>query len=207
MITGLRPETYEKLQLDAGIFLIGYTLPETVVDAATMKQEIAKEINAGTHLLGATRGGGTFRCVPTMRGIEADGKRSEFVGSMVNDGWDVRLTTTLIEMTGENFKRAFPSAEMTGDAAKTVIKPKTAITKDDYKSLMWIGETSMGAMLINLTNAMNVAGAQFTFTDKGEGELPVEFRAFQSTVLNQDYAPCEIHFLGANTASTASNTK
>lgn len=204
MITGLRPATYEKLQLDAGLFLIGYTLPETVTDIASLKAAIAAEINSGQHLLGATRGGGTFRCVPTMRGIEADGKRSEFVGSMVNDGWDVRLTTTLIEMTGENLKRAFPSAEISGDAAKTVIKPKTAITKEDYKPLMWIGETSQGAMLINLTNAMNVAGANFTFTDKGEGTLPVEFRAFQSTVLNQEYAPCEIYFLGTS-SSTASS--
>ena len=33
-----------------------------------------------------------------------------------------------------------------------------------------------------------------TFSDKGEGTLPVEFHAYQDTVENNEYAPCAIYF-------------
>ena len=45
-----------------------------------------------------------------------------------------------------------------------------------------------------LENALNIAGATFTFTDKGEGTIPFEFQGHQSNALQQEYAPCTLVF-------------
>lgn len=195
MTTGLSPSTFDRLQLNAGVFLAGFDHSD-IADVAAMKTAIYAAIEDDSVCLGATRGGGSFQCTPTMRGIEADGKRSEFVGSMVNDGWTVKLTTTLLEATPANFKRAFVAADVVTNGNRTTVTPRTAITDEDYiPKLCWVGDTSKGFVLIELDNALNLTGATFTFTDKGEGTLPVEFQAHQSDLLAQDTAPCRVIFL------------
>ena len=51
-----------------------------------------------------------------------------------------------------------------------------------------------GFVMIELDNVLNIAGATFTFTDKGEGTLPFEFHAHQASLEDQEYAPCRIVF-------------
>ena len=195
--TGLRPATFENLQLNAGVFLSGFTW-DTATDASTLKEMLAAYIKAGKGILGATRGGGTFQCTPEIRNIEADGKRYEFVGSTVNDSWTIKLTTTLIEANPDNFARALMCANIEDknqDGKVRVITVRTAISDSDYiPKLCWLGDTSKGLCLIELDNALNTTGANFTFTDKGEGTLPVEFTAHQADLLNQDKAPFRIVF-------------
>lgn len=192
MTTGLSPATFERLQLNAGVFLANFN-HSGITDVKSLKEAIAAAIMDDEVCLGATRGGGSFQCTPEMRGVEVDGKRSEFVGSMVNDGWTVKLTTTLLEATAANFKRVFISADVVTNGNVTTITPRTDIKEEDYiKSLCWVGDTSKGYVLIELDNALNLTGANFTFTDKGEGTLPVEFQAHQSDLLQQDNAPCRV---------------
>lgn len=199
MTTGLSATTFEKLQLNAGIFLTGFDY-SSATDAASLKTALAAYIKAGEGVLGATRGGGKFTCTPSTRNIEADGKRYEFVGSTVNDGWTVSLSTTLLESDAETFKLALMSADVTTASGKDTIKIRTDIATTDYlDKLCWVGDTSKGYVLIELENALNISGASFSFTDKGEGTLPVEFRAHQSSLESTEYAPCTVVFF--NTAS------
>ena len=106
--------------------------------------------------MGATRGGGTFTATPTMRSIEADGKRYEFKGSTVIDTWDIKLTATLMEITPDNFVLALGTAEKTEDKSftvgkKTTIKLRTNIEDGDYiQNLVWFGNTSKGFVAIAL---------------------------------------------------------
>lgn len=194
MTTGLRAETFEKLQLNAGVFLQGFKYDEAT-DAATLKTLIASAIEAGTGVLGATRGGGSFECTPEIRTIEADGMRYPFKGSTVNDLWTVKLKTTLLETTPENFARALMCADVETEGGKTTVRVRTNIELTDYKdSICWIGDTSKGYVLIKLDNALNLTGASFTFTDKGEGTLPVEFQAHNASLEDQEHAPFEIVF-------------
>ena len=199
MTTGLSATTFEKLQLNAGIFLTGFDY-SSATDAASLKTALAAYIKAGEGVLGATRGGGKFTCTPSTRNIEADGKRYEFVGSTVNDGWTVSLSTTLLESDAETFKLALMSADVTTSSGKDTIKIRTDIATTDYlDKLCWVGDTSKGYVLIELENALNISGASFSFSDKGEGTLPVEFRAHQSSLDATEYAPCTVVFF--NTAS------
>lgn len=197
MITGLRPKTFESLQLNAGAFLKNFEW-SSATDAATLKELIASALAAGTGVMGATRGGGTFVCTPDMRSVEADGKRSEFVGSTVNDGWTVKMTGTLLEITPENFRDALISADIETKGNISTVTVRTSVDESDYiPTLCWVGDTSRGFVLIEIDNALNLTGASFTFTDKGEGTLPFEFQAHQASLENQDNAPCRIVFFSA----------
>lgn len=196
MTTGLRASTFENLQLNAGMFLANFDY-STATDAATLgallKTERAK--TSGSALIGATRGGGTFVCTPNTRSIEADGKREEWKGSSVNDGWTIKLTTTLLEINATNLKRSFGTADVTDTEKKHTIKIRTDIKDADYiDSLVWVGDTSKGYVLIAIKNALNTAGATLTWTDKGEGTIPVEFTAHQDGLETDGYAPCEVIF-------------
>lgn len=199
MLTGLRPETFEKLQTNAGVFLKGFDY-SSISDAAALETAVLAALEDGTGVLGATRGGGTFECTPETRTVEADGMRYPFKGSTVNDMWTVKMTGTLLEITPENFKDALMCADISGSGSKIIVKVRTDIKATDYiENLCWIGDTSKGMVLINLSNALNVGGATFTFTDKGEGTLPFEFQAHQASLADAEYAPFEIVFFTSAT--------
>lgn len=196
MTTGLRASTFENLQLNAGMFLANFDY-STATDAASLGAllKTEREKTSGSALIGATRGGGTFVCTPNTRSIEADGKREEWKGSSVNDGWTIKLTTTLLEINADNLKRSFGTADVTDTEKKHTIKIRTDIKDADYiDSLVWVGDTSKGYVLIAIKNALNTAGATLTWTDKGEGTIPVEFIAHQDGLETDGYAPCEVIF-------------
>lgn len=194
MVTGVRPETFEKLQLNAGAFLVGFDWTSATTVAA-LRSAVVAVLKDDAKTLGATRGGGTFTLTPEVRQIEADGKRYEFVGSTVFDSWTVMMSGTLLEVTPGNFERILPTAEAEKSGEVTTLKVRTSVKAEDYlESVVWVGDTSRGLVLIELENALNTAGATLTFTDKGEGTLPFEFHAHQSTVEDYDYAPVRIVF-------------
>lgn len=198
-VTAVRPQTFENLQLNAGAVVKNFDV-STYTDYSTLKEALFAAVKDNTKALGATRGGGTFTASPTMRSIEADGKRYEFKGSTVVDAWDIKLTATLMEITPDNFTLALGTSEKTEENSftkgkKTTIKLRTNIEDGDYiQNLVWFGNTSKGFVAIALDNALNNTGVTLTFSDKGEGTLPVEFHAYQDTVENNDYAPCAIYF-------------
>lgn len=196
MLTGLRPETFENLQLNAGVFLKNFNHSD-IADVDALETSVLAALEAGTDILGATIGGGTFQATPETRSIEVDGMRYQFKGSTIVDSWNIRLTGTMKEITPENFKDALISADITNSGTKKVVRVRTDIEDGDYiPTLCWVGDTSKGAVLIELSNALNTTGANFTFTDKGEGTLPFEFVAHQASLKDSQYAPFQIVFFG-----------
>lgn len=194
MVTGVRPETFQNLQLNAGAFLVDFDW-ENADTVEALKTALVAALKDGTKTLGATLGGGTFTLTPEVRQIEADGKRYEFIGSTVFDSWTVQMSGTLKEVTADNFKRILPTAVVDGEGAVRKIRVKTSLDENSYlEKLVWVGDTSKGFVLIELDNALNTVGATLTFADKGEGTLPFEFHAHQKSVEDMEYAPCRIVF-------------
>lgn len=193
MTTPLRAETFQNLQLNAGIFLKDFDY-SSISNAGALKTAIASAVQDGSKLLGATRGGGSFTVTREMRQPEVDGRRYGFKGDTFVDSVEAQLSTTLIEITPENITAAFANANATTSGQKTTITFDTAISTDDYlTNICWIGDLADGRyVLICLKNAINTADLSLTFTDKGEGTLPVEFHARQANVLDYDTAPFEV---------------
>lgn len=193
MLTPLRSETFENLQLNAGVFLKNFEF-NSYTSASALKAAIVSLVSAGTNLLGATRGGGSFTVTREMRTPDADGKRYRFKGDTFVDSVDAQISTTMIEITPQNIKDAFGSATINTSGKVTTITVQTAIGSSDYlTNLCWVGDLADGRfVLICLDNALNTADFSLTFTDKGEGTVPVEFHAFQSNVEDYDNAPFKI---------------
>lgn len=196
MITALRPETFTRLQLNAGAFLRDFDY-STATDAKSLRALITTAIRGDdTKTLGATRGGGTFTMTPATRNIEVDGKRGEFVGSTINDGYTCNMTGTFLEFH-ENTLTAMGGELVTENAKENVkqIRFPTAFESNMYiPSLVWVGDMGDGkVLLIDLKNALNTAGVSFTFTDKGEGTLPFTFVAHGGDIDDIDYAPADVY--------------
>lgn len=198
--TALRSDTFNKLQLNAGILLknLNYS---SVTDATALKTAIANIISGGTspigEMIGATRGGGTFTATRELRTPEIDGMRYGFKGSDFVDSVDAYLSTTLVEVTPQNVQDLLTAGVTpTTSGKKTTVKMNTAITSSNYlTNICWVGDLANGQMvLICLKNAINTADFTFTYTDKGEGTLAAEFHARQAAVNDYDEAPFEIVF-------------
>lgn len=194
LTTALRAETFDKLQLNAGLFLKNFEYEE-IADATALLTSIRSQITSGTNLLGATRGGGTFQVSREMRNPEIDGMRYRFKGGTFVDSEDPYLSTTLVETTPQNFAMALGATAVTS-GKKTTVTGHTAIQDTDYlTNLCWVGDLADGQMvLICLYNALNTADFNFTFTDKGEGTTAVEFHGHQAEVSDYDVPPYEVVF-------------
>lgn len=195
MVTGLRPDTFMNLQLNAGVFLKNFDYSK-FTDAAALEEAILAQLESGDNIFGATIGDGSFQCTPSIRQIEVNGLRYPIVGSTVNDMWTVKLTGTMKEVTPGTFKDALLSADLTENGNVKTLRVRTDVLAADYiNNLCWVGDTSdQGFVLINLDNVINLTGANFTFTDKGEGSLPFEFQAHHKELSEMQYAPCEVVF-------------
>ena len=107
----------------------------------------------------------------------------------------VKLTGTMLEITPDNFAAALTCATVHKEGSVTTLRVRTDVQDADYiPSLCWIGDTSQGFVLIELTNVLNLKGAAFTFTDKGEGTLPFEFQAHQAD-FDAEEAPLRVMFI------------
>ena len=196
MVTGLTPASFNKLVLNAGVMLKNFDYSEYTT-AAALADAIKAAIN-GDSWIGATRGGCSFSATPSIRDITADGMRSAFVGSTFNDGWDVSMSATLIEMTSDSLKMALGSVDSTKSGDVTTITLRTAYKDSDYiENIVWIGDMADGGfVLIEIENALAVSGLSMSFSDKGEGEIPIKLKAHQASVEDQDTAPCKILLFG-----------
>ena len=195
--TPLRRDTYRSLQLNAGITLVNYDI-SSYTTAEDLKAALATAISAGTNLLGATRGGGTFTMTREIRQVEADGARFRFVGGEIVDSADAYLSETLIEITPAHLKHVLGNVDVTTSGTKTTIDFRTAFEDGDYlQNVVWIGDTSEGFVCIDLKNALNTADFTFTFADKNEGTVNVEYHAHQADVGDYDSLPVRIIFLDA----------
>lgn len=192
----IRTEAFQKLQLNAGIFLAGFD-HSAITDAGALKTAIAAAVTAGTSILGVTRGGGSFTVTKELRTPDVDGMRYPFMGGDFVDSIDAYLSGTLLETTPENFSRLLGQADVTTSGKKTTITMHTNTnTETDYlEHLCWVGDLADGRLvLIELDNAINTADFSLTFTDKGEGTMTFEFHARQADVSDFDNAPFRVVF-------------
>lgn len=193
-MTALQAASYDNMQLNEGIFLLGFDYNQYATETA-LRSAVVNAIEARTGILGATRGGGTFRVNVKSRKIDADGVRYDFVGDTVIDKVEGIMTGTLLEMTPENMAMALGSADVKKIGGKTTVTMRSRIQSSDYKTLCWVGEKKGGGlMLLGLKNALATTGVTFTFRDKDQGTLPFELRAHQDNVTDFDNAPFDIVF-------------
>ena len=192
LLTARRERAVGSLQLGAGVFLTGLDL-DSATSARQLRERIAAALEDDTRTLGLTTGGGWFRCVPALRCPGEEARRPPTVGDALLDGWVVTLSGTMVELTPERLGMLLPGAQATRTGRVTELRLPRELP-EALPTLCWVGDTTSGLVAIELTGAMNAAGAAFHFVERGEGTLPFEFRAHQEAP-GEAEVPCRVVFL------------
>ena len=181
--TQVPTDTFEQLQLNAGILVDSFT-PSTGVIG---------------NILGATTGGITFASNPSYSdfGEDVDNVPNNMMEFKRLDQYDPTMSGTFVTCTPTLAKMLVGAADIGTDTTKVV--PRQELLTTDFEELWWIGDysdvntgESAGFIAIHLLNALNTAGFQIKSEKNNKGQLAFEFHGHYS-IDTQDVVPYEIY--------------
>ena len=184
--TQIPTDTFEKLQLNAGILVSTFTPATGVIG----------------DLLGATTGGITFNANPTFSdfGEDVDNCPNNMKELKHLDGYDPTMSGTFLTCSPALAKKLVGAA----DISETIkVVPRNDLLAADFTDVWWIGDYSndnvdgtgtqkAGFLAIHLINALNQGGFQITTEKNNKGQLAFEFHGHYS-MDSQDTVPFEIY--------------
>lgn len=182
--TQVPEDTFEKLQLNAGIMVDTFT-PDT-----------------GTigNILGATSGGINFASNPTYTdfGEDIDNVPANMKELKHLSGYDPQMSGTFLTVSPALAKKLAAAADIAaGDSTKVV--PRSELLAADFSEVWWIGDYSdkntganAGYIAIHLINALNTTGFQIQSGKDAKGQMSFEFHGHYS-LASQEVVPFEIY--------------
>lgn len=179
--TVIPQNTFDDLQLDAGILLSDFNPATPVVD--------------DEDIITATTGGITVVCQPTYSDFFADvdnAPNNTKEGKHL-DGWDCRISTTAIGTDPGVIKLALGAADIDGTNTSKIV-PRRNVKDSDFKDdLWWVGDKADGGMVaIRLMNALSTGGFNLRTTKNGKGQLSLEITGHVS-ITAQNVVPMEFY--------------
>ena len=177
-------DTYEKLQLGAGVFLTTFTpTTGTFEDSA---------------IFGATDGGVSFSATPTFKDL-ADGIDNATLNLKELkriDSWEVKMSGTLKTIDTTVAKSLLGA----GTISTNKVTANAALKGDDFAALWWVGDygESGGYIAIHLINALSTGGFKIQSANKDKGSFAFEYTA-HSSVANADTVPFELYISKSGT--------
>lgn len=195
--TKVPEDTFEKLQLNAGILVDDFT-PAT-----------------GTigNILGATTGGIQFSTNPefTDFGEDIDNVPNNMMELKHLNQFDAQMSGTFLTCTPALAKKLVGAAAIaSGDSTKVV--PRAELLSSDFEDIWWIGDYSdvntganAGFIAVHLMNALNTAGFQIQSTKNEKGQLAFEFHGHYS-IEAQETVPFEIYVKAGASGSTGATS-
>lgn len=168
--SGYTQETPESLLLDAGAFFKNF-------DPAT--DDFEKAVKAG-KLIGATKDGGEFSAVPSIRQIEVDGVKGKAKGLEMLDSWEVYIKANVLEVKKDTLAAALcaSNVDSTTNESYDIITAKNGIELADYiDNITWVGTLSGSdkPVIIQVFNAINTDGLKLTTKDKDQSVIAMTF--------------------------------
>ena len=192
--TQIPANTFEKLQMNAGIFCKSFN-PST---------------GEVTGLLGATTGGGQFAATPEFSdfGEDIDNCPKNTMELKRQDDITVTMTTTFVTIDTAVAKMAMGAADIDGSDA-THIVPRRDLATADFDDIWWVGDYSnintgsgAGYCAIHLMRALSTGGFQVQSTDKGKGNFALELTGHYS-INAPSVVPYEVYI---KTGTSSSDT-
>ena len=182
--TRVPSDTFEKLQLNAGILVKTFTPATGVIG----------------DILGATTGGIQFNSNPTFTdfGADIDNVPNNMKELKHLDQFDPQMSGTFLTCTPALAKSLVGAADIDSQDT-TKIVPRAELLASDFTDLWWIGDysdintgDSAGFLAIHLLNALNTSGFQIQSTKNEKGKLSFEYHGHYS-LASQDTVPFEIY--------------
>lgn len=174
--TRIPQNTFQELQLDAGILLYNFD-PEN--------PEVKDE-----DIICPTTGGINATCVPTYSdfGEDVDNCPVNMKELKHLDGWECGLSFTSLGTTPESIRLALGAADIEGE---TKIVPRRDLSQNDFRDVWWVGDRADGGMVATcLKNALSTSGLSLQTTKNGKGQITVELMGHVS-IDEQDVMPME----------------
>ena len=183
--TQIPSDTFQKLQLNAGVLASAFTPGTGTLDAE--------------NLLGATTGGITFNAAPTFSdwGEDIDNCPKNMKELKKLDEWEVTLTGTYVTTDTAQAKSLIGAADIDGTDA-TKIVPRNDLASTDFADIWFVGDYSDkngangGYIAIKLINALSTGGFQLKTTDKAKGNFAFTYTAHYSNA-DPDKVPFEVY--------------
>ena len=185
--TRVPEDTFEKLQLNAGILVDAFTPATGVIG----------------NILGATTGGIQFSTNPefTDFGEDIDNVPNNMMELKHLNQFDPQMSGTFLTCTPALAKSLVGAADIdAGDATRVI--PRAELLSTDYSDVWWVGDYSdvntganAGFIAIHLMNALNTAGFQIQSTKNEKGQLAFEYHGHYS-IEDQDTVPFEVYVKG-----------
>lgn len=192
--TQVPSDTFEKLQLNAGILVDGFTPATGVIG----------------NILGATTGGIQFSTNPefTDFGEDIDNVPNNTMELKHLNQFDPQMSGTFLTCTPSLVKSLVGAGDV-GTTDTTKVIPRAELLVDDFEDVWWIGDYSdvntganAGFIAIHLMNSLNTAGFQIQSSKNEKGQLAFEFHGHYS-LEDQETVPFEIYVkAGAETGET-----
>ena len=161
--TVIPQDTFEALQLDAGVLLKNFD-PTDVAEPAD------------EDIITATTGGITVTCTPTFSdlGEDVDNVPVNMKELKHLDSWACSLSTTALGTSPELIKFALGCADVDGSNSSKII-PRADLAQTDFaSSIWWVGDRADGGVVaVELKNALSTGGFSLQTTKNGKGQTSV----------------------------------
>lgn len=185
---GVKTETLENLEFEAGLVLKEKFVASTDTDSAKIKAKV----------LCATTGGIKVNIAQVKQVIKFDGILDNTAGIERVIGWTGSVQFSTKEVDKEKVLLALGYAgTATGNENKIELK-QGVVPVNEYQDFYILGKMGDGTWRqIVINKAMNVNGLQETRNDKGETEIAFDLQAHYG-IDTQDTAPIEIEYIASS---------
>ncbi len=176
--TKIPQDTFEALQLDAGVLLNSF-------DPAS---DTAPEDDA---IICATTGGITVSCAPTYSdmGADVDNAPVNVKELMKLDSWACTMSFNALSTSVPFLKLALGAADVTGNK----VTPRRDLKQTDFQDLWWVGDRADGGWVaVKLMNALSTGGLSLQTSKSGKGQTAVALTGHVS-IDAQDVVPMEFY--------------
>ena len=188
--TVIPQDTFESLQLDAGVLLKSFD-PSSV--AAPKDGDI----------ICATTGGINASCTPTYSdmGEDVDNCPANLMELKHLDGWDCKMSFTSLGTSPAGIKLALGAADIdTTNTSKIV--PRRNLKQTDFSDIWWVGDRADGGVVaIQLKNALSTDGFSIQTSKNGKGQISVGLTGHVS-IEAQDTMPMVFYSIAPETEGT-----
>lgn len=187
--TKVPTDTFEKLQLNAGILLSSFDPASPSVTSA--------------NILGATSGGSSFTAAPQFLdfGEDIDNVPKNTKELKRIDYYDVKLSTTFLTVDTTRAKILTGAADIDGTDSSKIV-PRAELKDADFSDIWWVGDysdvnkdsgsgtsaTTAGFIAIKVIDALNTSGFSIQSGDKAKGQFTAEFTGHYS-IEDEDMTP------------------
>lgn len=189
--TVIPQDTFETLQLDAGILLKNFNPanPSTVSDS---------------DIICATTGGINISCVPTFSdlGEDVDNCPNNMMELKHLDSWECKIGFTALTVSTDVIALSLGAATTTVASSKVV--PNKDLKQSDFDDTWWVGDMADGGFAaVKLLNGLSTSGLTLQTTKNGKGQLSCELTGHVS-LDSQSVMPMEFYVIEGAGGSTGS---